>query len=168
MAFFWKKVKIAISQHFEFFHFWDLSVCFSANFQQLGMELISNVFLWPILPFPGNNSILTKWVLYLWNATYEYNDIYIFICSHKKNRSWKWPFVKSDSWKQLLWKWPFVKKVICENGRSWNLILENSNGQNSAISNNCVPVFFITKRELFGNHWLFLKKLSLVPEASNM
>ncbi len=34
------------------------------------MELFSNVYLWPILPSPGNNSILTEWALYLWNATY--------------------------------------------------------------------------------------------------
>ncbi len=36
------------------------------------MELVLNIYLWPILPSPGNNSILTKWALYLWNATYLY------------------------------------------------------------------------------------------------
>ncbi len=54
---------------FSLFHFSNLSVYYSANFQQLGTELILNVYLWPILPSPGNNSIPTKWALYLWNAT---------------------------------------------------------------------------------------------------
>ncbi len=66
MAFFWKKnVKIVIPHFnilkFSLFHFLYLSVCFSANFQQLEMELVSNVPLWPTLPSPGNNSISTKW-----------------------------------------------------------------------------------------------------------
>ncbi len=45
--------------HFYFFHFPDLSVCFSAKFQQLGMESVSNVYLWPILLSPGNNGVFT-------------------------------------------------------------------------------------------------------------
>ncbi len=52
MAFFCKKK----CQNCDFSTFWSLSVCFSANFQQLGMELVSNVYLWPTLPSPGNNS----------------------------------------------------------------------------------------------------------------
>ncbi len=38
--------------NFHCFHFTDLSVCFSANFQLLGTELVSNVYVWPILPSP--------------------------------------------------------------------------------------------------------------------
>ncbi len=57
--------------NFHFFHFSDSSVCFSKNFQQLGMKLVWNIYLQPILHSPGNNSILTKWSLYLWNATYN-------------------------------------------------------------------------------------------------
>ncbi len=68
MTFFWKKVKIAISQYFEiftFFHSSDLSARFLAIFQQFGMESVSNVYLLPILLSPGNNSISIKWALYL-------------------------------------------------------------------------------------------------------
>ncbi len=54
--------------NFHFLHFSDLSIYFSANFQLLGMELVSNIYLWPILPSPGNNFISTKWDLYLWNG----------------------------------------------------------------------------------------------------
>ncbi len=57
--------------NFQFFHFLDLTVCYSANFQKLGKELVLNVYLCPILPSPDNNSIQTKWALYLRNATFS-------------------------------------------------------------------------------------------------
>ncbi len=46
--------------NFHFFYFSNLRVCFSVHFQQLGIEFVSNVYLWPKLPFPGNNSISTQ------------------------------------------------------------------------------------------------------------
>ncbi len=69
-----KSVKwdFSIFWNFHFFHFSNLSVRFSANFQLFGMELVSNVNLWPILPSSSNNSISTKWALYLRNATYTH------------------------------------------------------------------------------------------------
>ncbi len=68
----WKNVKLRFLNilKFSLFHFSDLSVCFSANLQQLGDGISLKCLLWYILPYPGNNSTSTKWVLYLWNATY--------------------------------------------------------------------------------------------------
>ncbi len=67
---------ISSFSNFHFFNFSDLSASFSANFQLLGMELVSNVYLWSIPPSPGNNSFSTKWALYLWNATYTTYKIF--------------------------------------------------------------------------------------------
>ncbi len=89
MFFFWKKMlncDFSKFWNYYFFDFSDVSVGFSANSQSLGMELVSNVYLWPILPSPGNNSISTKWALYLWNATYSPGSI-LFYCNYSIERA---------------------------------------------------------------------------------
>ncbi len=44
---------------FSLFSFFTFKFCFSVNFQLLGMELVSDVYLLPILTSPDNNSIST-------------------------------------------------------------------------------------------------------------
>ncbi len=71
-SFFLKKnVKIAISQHFEIFTFFifQIQVYVSQQiFNSWGWNW-SQMFTYG--PSLGNNSILTKWALYLWSGTYK-------------------------------------------------------------------------------------------------
>ncbi len=57
---------------FSLFSFFRFECLFFSEFSTMGMELYSNASLWLIPPSRGNNSISTKWALYLWNATYRH------------------------------------------------------------------------------------------------